>query len=174
MQRQERHPSGADHKRCHGRYTPAWSQLGQTFETNTLSAHFGFVPYSRGMGPTEFPSIGERTVTCGTYVDWSKKVVESQKGLDCLISREVTQSQKDKASILPRVWNRACSIHVNKEAHVYVGTARLIEKRTGEKGWASAGVRKDKMQAKGTEVVKEDGKLAGFRVSTLTWISRLR
>lgn len=46
------------------------------------------------------------------------------------------------------------------------------ENRKGRVGISR--VRKDKMQAKGTEVTKEDGKLAGFRVSTLTWIPRLR
>lgn len=101
-------------------YTLAWSRLGQTFEMNILFAYFGFVPYSRGVEPTKFPSIGERTVAFGTYVDWSKKIVESQKDLECLISREVTQSQKDKASVLPRVWSVACSIHVNKKANVCV------------------------------------------------------
>lgn len=72
------------------------------------------------MEPTKFPSIGERTAAFGTYVDRSKKIVESQKDLEGLISREVTQSQKDKASVLPRVWSLACSIHVSKKANVCV------------------------------------------------------
>lgn len=118
------------------RYTLAWSRLGQTFKMNILFAYFGFVPYSRGVEPTKFPSIGERTAAFGTYVDRSKKTVESQKDLECLISREVTQSQKDKASVLPRVWSLACSIHVSKKANVCVYMASLIEERTGEKGWA--------------------------------------